>query len=200
MVTLVENSDRLSDRQDPKVGEIIQEILEGEGADVHVDRRVVKPRRDGEDTIVTLDDGEEVKPDILVMVASRTPCVEHTGLRSVGAEVDQKGLPINERCQINGATGLRVVGAATGVSLFTDVAQYQTCVVADSILDGDRRGELSRHRANSPTDPEITATGMTEEEAQQKGIDVALQPSTYATRYWPVPLRTRKNPGALWGL
>ncbi|MBV9455741.1 MAG: NAD(P)/FAD-dependent oxidoreductase [Rubrobacter sp.] len=172
-MALGENSDRLIDHEDPKVGESIQEISKERGVDIRVSRRVEESHRGGGDKIATLDDGEEVETDILVMVAGRTPRVEEIGLESVGVDVDQRGLPTNDRCQINGAAGLWAIGDVTGIFLFTHVAQYQVRVAVDNILGGDRKANYLGIPRVVFTDPEIAVTGMPEEEARQKGIDVA---------------------------
>ncbi len=101
-ITLVQSPDRLLDREDPKVGGIIQEILEEEEVDVWTGRKVEKARKENDgSTVVTLDDGQEVATDIVVMVAGRTPRVEGIGLESVGVEVDENGLSVDERCQVS---------------------------------------------------------------------------------------------------
>ncbi|MDQ3637882.1 MAG: NAD(P)/FAD-dependent oxidoreductase, partial [Actinomycetota bacterium] len=170
-VTLVQSSDNLINREDPQVGEIIQPILEEEGIDVRVGRRVEKARKEGNGMVVTLDDGEEIATDVLVTVAGRTPRVEGIGLESIGIEPDKKGLPIDDRCQV--AEGVWAVGDVTGVALFTHVAQYQGRIAAANILGGDRRADYRGIPRVVFSDPEIAATGLTEEEARNEGIDVA---------------------------
>ncbi len=173
-VTLVQSPDRLIDREDPKVGEIIQEILEEESIDVRVGRKVEQARKESDGSAVaTLDDGEEVETDVLVMVAGRTPRVEGIGLESVGIEVDENGLSVDEHCQVEDVPGLWGVGDITGILPFTHVAQYQGRVVADNILGKDRRADYRGIPRVVFSDPEIAATGITEEEAREEGIDVA---------------------------
>ena len=173
-VTLVQSPDTLIDREDPQVSEIIRPILEEEGIDVRVGRRVEKARKEDGGAVVTLDDGEEIQTDVVVIVAGRTPRVEGIGLESVGVEVDEKGLPVDDRCQVEGGPeGLWAVGDVTGVMLFTHVAQYQGKIVAANILGGDRRADYRGIPRVVFSDPEIAATGLTEEEARNQGIDVA---------------------------
>jgi pyruvate/2-oxoglutarate dehydrogenase complex dihydrolipoamide dehydrogenase (E3) component len=173
-VTLVQSPDRLIDGEDPKVGEFIQEILEEESIDVRVGRKVEQARKEsGGSTVATLDDGEEVDTDVLVMVAGRTPRVEGIGLESVGIQVDESGLSVDDHCQVEGIRGLWGVGDITGILPFTHVAQYQGRVVADNILGKDRRADYRGIPRVVFSDPEIAATGITEEEAREKGIDVA---------------------------
>ena len=173
-ITLVQSPDRLLDREDPKVGDIIQEILEEEGVDVRTGRKVEKARKENDGiTVVTLDDGQEVATDIVVMVAGRTPHVEGIGLESVGVEVDENGLSVDERCQVSGVPGLWAIGDVTGVMPLTHVAQYQGRVAAANILDGNRKADYRGIPRVVFSDPEVAATGLTEEEAQQEGVDVA---------------------------
>jgi pyruvate/2-oxoglutarate dehydrogenase complex dihydrolipoamide dehydrogenase (E3) component len=59
--TLVQSPDRLIGREDPRVGEIIQEVLEEEGIEVRVGRKFEQARKESDGSAVaTLDDGEEV--------------------------------------------------------------------------------------------------------------------------------------------
>jgi pyruvate/2-oxoglutarate dehydrogenase complex dihydrolipoamide dehydrogenase (E3) component len=173
-ITLVQSPDRLLDCEDPKVGRIIREILEEEGVDVRTGRKVEKARKENDgSTVVTLDDGQEVVTDIVVMVAGRTPRVEGIGLESVGIEVDENGLPVDERCQVIGVPGLWAIGDVTGIMPFTHVAQYQGRVAAANILGGNRKADYRGIPRVVFSDPEIAATGLTEEEARQEGVDVA---------------------------
>jgi pyruvate/2-oxoglutarate dehydrogenase complex dihydrolipoamide dehydrogenase (E3) component len=173
-ITLIQSPDRLLDREDSKVGDIIQEILEEEDVDVRTGRKVEKARKENDgSTIVTLDDGQEVATDVVVMVAGRTPRVEGIGLESVGVQVDKKGLPVNDRCQVAGVPGLWAIGDVTGIMPFTHVAQYQGRVASANILGGNRKADYRGIPRVVFSDPEIAATGLTEEEARQEGVDVA---------------------------
>lgn len=172
-VTLVQHADILVNREDPKVGEIIKDILEEEGIGVRVGRKVEKARKDGEGAVVTLDDGEEIPTDVVITVAGRTPRTEDIGLESVGVEPDKKGLAVDERCHVEGGPeGLWAVGDVTGKLLFTHVAQYQGRIAAANILGEDRRASYAGVPRVVFSDPEIAAVGLTEEEARSQGMDV----------------------------
>lgn len=186
-VTIVQSPDRLINREDPKVGELIEAALEEEGIDIRLGRKVVKARKEGQDTIVELDDGTEIGTDVLVMAAGRTPRTRGIGLESVGVEPGERGLPIDDRCRL--ADGVWAIGDATGASLFTHVAKYQGRIVADNILGKERRADYRGIPRVVFSDPEIAAAGLTEEQAREKGIEVSTatvdlakeisRPSTY---------------------
>jgi pyruvate/2-oxoglutarate dehydrogenase complex dihydrolipoamide dehydrogenase (E3) component len=136
--------------------------------------RSEKARNEGDGSaLVTLDDGAEVASNVVITVAGRTPRVQGIGLESVGIEVDEKGLLVDDRCQVDGVPGLWGVGDVTGIMPFTHVAQYQGRVVAANILGGERRASYRGVPRVVFSDPEIAATGLTEAEAQEGGIDAA---------------------------
>ena len=172
-VTIVQSPETLINREDPQVGELLKGYLEEEDIGVRVGRRAEKARKEGEDAVITLDDGEEIRTDVLIMTAGRTPRVEGIGLESVGVEANNGGLVVDDRCRVEGTSGLWAVGDVTGVLLFTHVAQYQGRIVAANILGGDRRACYSGVPRVVFSDPEVAATGLTEEGARDRGMNVA---------------------------
>ena len=120
-VTIVQSPNRLIDREDPRVSELIRAALEEEGIDVRLGQKVAKAHKDGEGAIVTLDDGARIGTDVVVIAAGRRPRTEGIGLESVGVEPDGKGFPIDEYCRL--AEGVWALGDVTGVMLFTHVAK-----------------------------------------------------------------------------
>jgi pyruvate/2-oxoglutarate dehydrogenase complex dihydrolipoamide dehydrogenase (E3) component len=170
-VAIVQSPDRLINREDPKVSELIRSALEEEGIDVRVGQKVTEARRDGERTTVELDDGSKISTDVVVVGAGRAPRIHDIGLESVGIEPGKKGLPIDDRCRL--AEGLWAIGDATGVMLFTHVAMYQARVVADNILGKERRADYRSIPRVVFSDPEIAAAGLSEERAREQGIEIA---------------------------
>jgi pyruvate/2-oxoglutarate dehydrogenase complex dihydrolipoamide dehydrogenase (E3) component len=171
-VTTVQSPETLINREDPQVGELLKGYLVDEGIGVRVGRRAEKARKEGEDAVITLDDGEEIRTDVLIMTAGRTPRVEGIGLESIGVKENKRGLAVDDRCRVEGTSGLWAVGDVTGVLLFTHVAQYQGRIVAANILGGDRRADYNGVPRVVFSDPEVAATGLTEEGARDRGMNV----------------------------
>ena len=173
-VTLVQYPDRLVNREDPRVGELIEAALRDDGIDVRTGVGAESARTAGGPegtTVVGLSDGSEVEVDRLVIAAGRTPRIHDIGLESVGVEPGARSLPIDEGCRL--AEGLWAVGDATGVAMFTHLAQYQGRVAAANILGGSRRANYRAVPRVVFSDPEIAAVGLSEEAARGQGIDVA---------------------------
>jgi dihydrolipoamide dehydrogenase len=184
-VTLVQSADRLINREDPRVGELVRVALEREGVRVLAGRRVVGASSRGGGPSVELDDGSRITSDVVVVGAGRTPRAAGLGLETVGVEPGRRGVAVDQRCQLT--DGLWAVGDVTGVALFTHVAKYQARVVAANLLGGSRVAAYGGVPRVVFTDPELAAVGLTGAQAREQGHDVVTATVDLAaeiTRPW----------------
>ena len=170
-VTIIQSADRLLDREDAEVGRLIGEQLEADGITLALSRQATGVRVERGERVVELDDGSEVRAHVLVVAAGRRPRVAGIGLESIGVEVSERGVPIDERCRV--ADGVWAIGDATGVSLFTHVGKYQARVVTANILGEDAVADYRAVPRVVFSDPEVAAVGMSAKAARAAGVDVA---------------------------
>jgi dihydrolipoamide dehydrogenase len=170
-VTLVQGADRLLDREDPAVCELVHRGLEGDGIDIRVGTRVRSLHRVDGRARVELDNGSTVTSDVVVIGAGRSPRTGDVGFDSVGVTPGRRGVTVDERCRVS--DGLWAVGDVTGVALFTHVAKYQARVVAANILGRPATADYRSIPRVVFCDPEVAAVGLTEDQAHTKGIDIA---------------------------
>ncbi|MFI6575974.1 dihydrolipoyl dehydrogenase family protein [Nocardiopsis sp. NPDC050513] len=170
-VTLVQRGPRLLDREDPRLCALVGGRFARDGLDVRVGTQVVSTARDGSGVLSTLDDGERVRTDVVLLASGRRPCADGLGLEDWGVALRGTALPVDEWCRA--APGLWGVGDVTGRAMFTHVAKYQGRLVADNILGLGRIADYTAVPRVVFSDPEIAAVGLTEEQARDQGIDVA---------------------------
>ena len=91
-VTIVQHATHLLDREEPAVGDLLEEVLRGDGVDVRLgcEARRVKRAPDGA-RVVYLDDGTAVRGQELLVATGRTPRIEGLNLEAVGATVTRRG-------------------------------------------------------------------------------------------------------------
>ncbi|MFT4263085.1 MAG: NAD(P)/FAD-dependent oxidoreductase [Nocardioides sp.] len=170
-VTIVQHADRLLERDEPEASELLRDALVGEGVRVltgvsatgvsHADGRFE----------LSLDDGETLAADRLLVAAGRTPNLDGLGLEAVGLSPDD--LEVDAR--LRAGDGLWVIGDVVGEGAFTHVSMYQSTVALRDILG--REGPAASYRAVPHvtfTDPEVAGVGLTEAAARDAGIDVAV--------------------------
>ncbi len=171
-VTIVQASERLIDREDPPVGEMIAAALREDGVGLRLGRRARRARREDGRTTLELDDGESVDAERLIVATGRQPRTSDLGLDSIGVMLGDRGeIPIDERCRVT--DGVWAIGDVTGVSMFTHVGKYQARVACRDIAGSDVRADYQAIPRVVFSDPEIAAVGLTSEQAADQGIDLA---------------------------
>ena len=171
-VTMVQRGPRLLGREEPRLAELATAHFAADGIDIRVNTQASAVHRDGAETVVELDDGTTVRTDVVVLGAGRGPRTSGLGLENTGVHTGPHGeLPVDEHGRL--ADGLWAVGDVTGVAMFTHVARYQARIVADAILGTARSADYTAVPRVVFTDPEIAAVGLTAEQADGRGIEVA---------------------------
>jgi pyruvate/2-oxoglutarate dehydrogenase complex dihydrolipoamide dehydrogenase (E3) component len=173
-------------REPAPLGEGLGEALRRDGVELVLGPAAVGARRDGEDYVLTLDDGRELRGDRLLVATGRRPRVRDIGLETVGVTATGRGIPVDAR--LSAAENLWVVGDATGLWMLTHVGKYQGEVVADNILGRPREADYTAVPRVVFTDPQAASVGATE---APRSATVALaeiaKTETYTRRYAESP-------------
>jgi dihydrolipoamide dehydrogenase len=159
-VALVESSAHVLSREAPPLGEALGEVLRRDGIELALGAHVTAARRDGDDYVLVLDGGRELRGDRLLVATGRRPRVEGLGLETVGIEADGRGIPVDSR--LRAGERLWAVGDITGIWQLTHVGKYQGDVVAANILGEPREANYEAVPRVVFTDPQAAAVGATE--------------------------------------
>jgi pyruvate/2-oxoglutarate dehydrogenase complex dihydrolipoamide dehydrogenase (E3) component len=159
-VTLVEGSRHVLSREPAPLGEALGEVLRRDGAELALDTRTTRARRDGDDYVLELEDGRAVRGDRLLVATGRRPRVHGIGLETVGISPDEHGIPVDPQMRV--ADRLWAVGDVTGIWPLTHVGKYQGRVAAANILGNPRRASYDAVPRVVYTDPQAASVGSPE--------------------------------------
>jgi dihydrolipoamide dehydrogenase len=159
-VALVETADHVLPREAAPLGEALGEVLRRDGVELALGRKATAARRDGEDYVLELDDGRELRGERLLVATGRRPRVEGIGLETVGIEPDPRGVPVDER--LRAGERLWAIGDVTGIWQLTHVGKYQGRIVAANILGNPREADYDAVPRAVFTDPQAASAGATE--------------------------------------
>ena len=159
-VVLVEGAEHVLAREPAPLGEALGEVLRRDGIELVLGARVTAARRDGEDYVLELEDGRELRGDRLLVATGRRPRVDGIGLETVGIEADPRGIPVDAR--LRAGERLWAIGDVTGIWPLTHVGKYQGRVVAANILGEPREANYEAVPRVTYTDPQAAAVGATE--------------------------------------
>ena len=153
-----------------------------DGIELVLGAHVTAARRDGDDYVLELGDGRELRGDRVLVATGRRPRVDDIGLETVGIEPDPKGVPVD--AHLRAGERLWALGDITGIWPLTHVGKYQGEVVAANILGEPREANYDAVPRVTYTDPQAGAVGAAEGR---------FSGTTLLARTWrrPPPTRTR---------
>jgi dihydrolipoamide dehydrogenase len=159
-VALVEGAEHVLAREAAPLGEALAEALRREGIEIHVGVHATAARRDGDDAVLDLEDGRELRGEHILVATGRRPRVEGIGLETVGIDPDPRGIPVDDH--LRAGERLWAIGDVTGIWPLTHVGEYEGEVVAANILGAPRPANYDAVPRVTYTDPEAGAVGDTE--------------------------------------
>ena len=169
-------------REPARLGEALGEVLQRDGIELALGVRAIAARREGDDYVLELDDGRELRGDRLLVATGRRPRVEGIGLESVGIEPDARGVPVDAR--LRAGERLWAIGDVTGLFLLTHVGKYQGRVVASNLLGEAREANYDAVPRVTYTDPAAGAVGATEAEYSASALVAEVaKTATYTRAY-----------------
>ena len=159
-VTIVEHAAHLLPREAAPLGQALGDTLRRDGIDVALDVGATMARREGNDFILQLDDGRELRSDRLLVATGRRPRVESVGLETVGIAAVTHGIPVDAHMRVRDR--LWAVGDVTGTWQLTHVGKYQAEVASSNILGELRAANYDAVPRVVFTDPQAAAVGASE--------------------------------------
>jgi dihydrolipoamide dehydrogenase len=183
-VTVLEGAPRVLSREEPFASLEVERALAAEGIRVITAASITGVCRDGAEVTVRVGD-EDLVADELLVAAGRHAATGDLGLDAIGLE---PGAPVEVDDQLRAAKvaggWLYAVGDCNGRALLTHMGKYQARIAADAILGKDVAA-VADHTAVPRvtfTDPQVGAVGLTEAQARDAGLAVAVvQHATGAT-------------------
>jgi len=121
-----------------------------------------------------LSTGEELIAEKMLVAIGRGPNTKALGAEELGLAVERGAVVVNEYLETN-IPGIYAIGDAIGGILLAHVASYEGILaVENALLDAKKKTDYAVVPRCVFTDPEVGGVGITEKEAQEKGIDYKL--------------------------
>ena len=189
-VTLVETADHLLSREPAALGEALGDAMRADGVELVLGARATAARHDGDEYVLELEDGRQVRGDRLLVATGRRPRVSGIGLESVGIAPDEHGIHVD--ANLRAGERLWALGDVTGIWPLTHVGEYEGDVVAANILGEPRAANYEAVPRVVYTDPQAAAVGAAE--ARFSGTAPLSGVSKTATYTAPTPSPTASSP------
>src|SRR6059058_4051093 len=184
-LTIVQRGDQLLPREDRDVAEFLERRLINEGVRIikNADARSVATSGAGKVALQLLDrwSGRVAErtffADALLVAIGRTPNFRSLDLKSVGVDVSERGVRVNDYLQTS-QQHIYAIGDVIGPFLFTHMADAQARVVVRNIVVPfqflRQKMDYSVVPGGTYVDAEVAHVGLGEKEAKQKNIGYDL--------------------------
>jgi pyruvate/2-oxoglutarate dehydrogenase complex dihydrolipoamide dehydrogenase (E3) component len=159
-VALVEGADRVIPREPAPLGQALSEALRRDGIELKLGVHATAARREGDEYVLDLGDGTDLRGDHLLVATGRRPRVEGIGLETVGVQAGPHGIPVDEH--LRAGERLWAIGDVNGIWPLTHVGEYEGDVVAANICGDARPANYEAVPRVTYTDPQAAAVGAAE--------------------------------------
>ncbi len=180
-VTIVARTPTMLPRSDRQVAERFTQLL-GHKVEIHTRTTVERVWAGASGSGVVLSTVSEagteleIEADMLLVATGRVSNADTLGLEATGVEVDDGGRVVVDAQQRASAPGFFALGDVSSHYQLKHVANHEARVVRHNLLNPDAM-VASDHRFVPHgvfSDPQVAAVGLTEEEAQEQGLDYAV--------------------------
>jgi len=157
---LVEAAERVLPREPAPLGEALGEALRRDGIELVLGVHASSARRDGEDYVLEIGEGRELRGDRLLVATGRRLRVGGLGLETIGVDASPKRISVD--AHLRAGERLWAIGDVNGLWPLTHVGEYEGEVVAANILGEARVANYEAVPRVVYTDPQAAAVGARE--------------------------------------
>jgi dihydrolipoamide dehydrogenase len=149
----------------------LHDALVDEGMRIFNNAKARSVRMDGDEIVLQIENGPEVRGNGLLVAAGRTPNTKALHAEKSGIELSHDGMiKVDEYLQTT-CEGVYAIGDVAGQPAFTHVS-WEDYRRIKSTLEGKPRKRDDRVLSYTTfTEPQLARTGLTESEAKKRGID-----------------------------
>ena len=157
---IIEGAERMLPREPAALGEALGGALRRDGIELVLGTHATAAQRDGNDYVLHLDDGTDVRGDRLLVATGRRARVDGIGLDTVGVEPGPHGIRVDEH--LRAGERLWAIGDVNGIWPLTHVGEYEGDVVAANIAGEAHPANYEAVPRVTYTDPQAAAVGAIE--------------------------------------
>ncbi len=176
-VTLVVSRQQVLPQKDPEVAAVLEDDFLRRGVKLLKGARAESIVREGDEVVVSCDDGRVVRASHAVLAIGSIPNTEGLGLEEAGVKLDGGYVVVNHHCQ-SSVRHIYAAGDVSGKLPLSSVASSQGREVAKHAmgLHTMQHRHLDYDKAASAifTEPEIADVGLAEAEAFASGRKIRV--------------------------
>ena len=167
-VTILEALPTILPAMDEEVVKTVDKILRKQGFDIRTNTRVSGAERDGDKVRVSVEEGEPIEADYVLVAVGRRAFTEGQGFEENSIRLERGFIQVDERFH-TGVGNIYAIGDAIGGAMLAHKAEEEGIAAVENIAGQHGHVNYQAIPGVVYTWPEIAAVGMTETEAREQG-------------------------------
>ncbi|HME81202.1 MAG TPA: FAD-dependent oxidoreductase [Candidatus Eremiobacteraceae bacterium] len=170
-VHIVDRNARVLSREEPEASTALESSLHEDGVYLHLGPQVSRVEHSAQGFALTLDTGQRLEGDALLVAIGRTPNSGALDCAAGGVELDAQGMIVTDRQLRTTAAGVYAIGDVAGQPAFTHVSWEDYRRLKDITAGGTRTRDDRVLAYTTFTEPQVARVGFTLDEALAKDFD-----------------------------
>ena len=179
-VTLLQRSERILPNWEPEVSYYLEQYLKEEGVNIITNAKIDKVSKSEKAVKVHFSvkgKEQDVKGEEILLATGRTPNIEKLNLNNLGIKLNEFGFIKTDKYMETSIKGIYAAGDVTGEPMLEALAAAEgNKATVNAFSDKKLAIELNSVPSAVFTFPEAARVGLTDEEANRKGIKCACRP------------------------
>lgn len=181
-VTVIEMLDRICPALDATLSSSLLQILKKQGIGFSLSSQMVTAVIQPDEVILTINEQDQLRyenGDAVLVAVGRRPYTEGLQLERVGIQRDKRGYIVVDGNFRTSHSHIFAIGDAIPGSMLAHRASAEGVAVVEWLKGGEPQVDDLSIPNVIYTDPEVAAVGLTEQEAQQAGLEVMIGKSYF---------------------
>ncbi|HSX12928.1 MAG TPA: dihydrolipoyl dehydrogenase [Chlamydiales bacterium] len=173
-VTIVEALPTILAAQGKTIADFMTKSFTSKGIEIRTNVIVKTIVNEHNQTTITFTDGSTLVTEMTLVSIGRKPYTEGLSLEKAGLKTNERGfLTVNDKMETE-VRGIYAIGDVTGKAMLAHVASHQGITAAMNACGLSSHVHYHAVPAVIFTSPEVATVGITQEEAEQKGLQVNI--------------------------
>jgi len=169
-VTVVEFLPRIVPTMDGEVAKAFERILTRQGIKFRLGARVTGARATNDGVTISIDPGDEIQADIVLLAIGRRAFTEGLGLAEAGVVLDERGRVKTDAHYATNVPGIYAIGDAIAGPMLAHKAEDEGVALAERLAGQAGHVNYGVIPGVVYTWPEVASLGQTEEELKASGV------------------------------
>ncbi|SNS99871.1 dihydrolipoamide dehydrogenase [Anaerovirgula multivorans] len=168
-VTIVEMAEQLLPLEDKDVAKQLERSFKKDKIKMMTGQKINKCELNNDKVIAYLEGDKTLEADIMLVSVGRKPYLDNLGLDQVAVNLEKGKVVVNQKMETN-IEGIYAIGDIVDTPFLAHVASKEGIVAAENALGKDKKVSYRAVPRCIYTAPEVAAVGITEKEAEAKGM------------------------------